>query len=156
MRLRLDRWMDNGEATAGRLYVNDRFICYTLEDQHQDMKIAGETRIPSGVYPIVPRRFGRFFDAYMERWGHDFVPELEGVPGFTDILIHTGNTDDHTAGCILVGKGFNDTQGNFTVHASRDAYKALYDLIERGFHAGEDISIEINDEDARQQTGEAA
>ena len=29
--------------------------------------------------------------------------QIMDVPGFTDILIHCGNTHEHTSGCILVG-----------------------------------------------------
>ena len=31
------------------------------------------------------------------------MTEVWEVPGFIHILIHTGNTEDHTAGCLLVG-----------------------------------------------------
>ena len=34
------------------------------------------------------------------------LPWVQDVPGFEYILIHTGNTDEHTSGCLLVG----DTQ----------------------------------------------
>ena len=33
---------------------------------------------------------------------------VRDIPGFEYILIHTGNTDEHTSGCLLVG----DTQEN--------------------------------------------
>jgi hypothetical protein len=36
------------------------------------------------------------------------LPRLENVPGFAGILIHAGNTEKDTAGCILVGQEHED------------------------------------------------
>ena len=36
---------------------------------------------------------------------------VRDVPGFEYILIHTGNTDEHTSGCLIVG----DSQENNTI-----------------------------------------
>lgn len=148
MKIVLQRIKDNGEATLGLLFVNGTFQCFTLEDQHQDHKVLSETRIGDGKYQIAKKTSGRFYAAYSERWGHDFVPELLDVPDFTDILIHTGNTEANTAGCILVGMGC-EADGEPTISSSRLAYTLLWNKIDRAFRAGEPVEIEIKDEGSR-------
>jgi hypothetical protein len=145
MLLTINRIRDDGEATLGLLYVDGKPFCFTLEDQSQEEKLAAETRIASGVYEIGRRQYGMFYEAYYERWGHDFVPEVLGVPDFTDILIHTGNTDDQTEGCILVGLTA-DMSRTATIGKSRLAYAHLYNIISRAFYQGDVVELEIIDE----------
>ena len=92
MELYLTRMLDDGEATLGLLAL-PRDNCFTLEDQHQDVKVDDETRIPAGRYEIIKRDHGRFYEAYKARWGHAWALEIADVPGFTDVLINTGNKD---------------------------------------------------------------
>ena len=145
MEIKLQRIRDDGEATLGALHVGN-LVVFTLEDQHQDTKVAGETRIPSGRYYLKKRRYGRFYDAYNARWGHDYVLVLVDVPGFTDILIHTGNKDEHTDGCILVGFGAN-IFAEAEVSQSRPAYLAVWSMIDDAFGRGEKVRINIIDEE---------
>jgi hypothetical protein len=49
--------------------------------------------------------------------------ELTGVPGRTNVQIHTGNTPDDSEGCILVGMKLGDDL--CSVIDSRKAYDAL-------------------------------
>ena len=63
---------------------------------------------------------------------HKGMIHVQDVPNFKYILWHTGNTDEHTAGCLLLG----DTQyQNITkkpdgfIGSSVDAYKRVYPLI---------------------------
>lgn len=142
MQLSLQRRNHNDEATVGTLFVDGCMVCHTLEDQPQaNGKVYGETRIPAGTYNIIPRHHGRFYNSYNARWGHPFVLELVGVPGFTDILIHTGNTDDHTEGCILVGLSLN----GFTIGKSRDAYVKLFNMVKEAVQS-HNCTITIYDE----------
>jgi hypothetical protein len=74
---------------------------------------------------------------------------ITNVPGFEYILIHTGNTDEHTAGCLLVG----DSQENNTiikdgfVGKSGNAYKRIYPRIAKAIDRGEEVTIEYIDFD---------
>ena len=54
-----------------------------------------ETAIPEGRYPLVMTKSMRF-----KKW----LPLLLGVPGFSGVRIHAGNTAKDTQGCILVGE----------------------------------------------------
>jgi len=143
----LQRIRDDGEATLGVLYIDNQ-ICFTLEDQHQALKIPGETRIPAGRYYINRRRRGKFYEAYKARWQHDYALEIIGVPQFTDVLIHTGNTDDHTAGCVLVGITA-DASIEATIGKSRAAYLMVWQSINAAFDRDEKVRINIIDEEGK-------
>ena len=83
------------ESTIGQLYLNGKFLCYTLEDvaRQEGLKIYGETAIPQGTYKVIVNRSNRF---------QRDMPLLLEVPMFEGIRIHGGNTDQNTLGCVLV------------------------------------------------------
>jgi hypothetical protein len=71
------------------------------------------------------------------------------VPNFEYILIHCGNTDEHTAGCLLLG----DTQENnqikkngFVGHSTR-AYFRIYPYILAALERGAEVTIKYTDFD---------
>ena len=75
-------------------------ICDTLEPTWRDYahggrKIKGCSAIPEGRYAVVISYSPRF-----KQW----LPILLGVPNFSGIRIHAGNTAKDTEGCILVGE----------------------------------------------------
>jgi hypothetical protein len=68
--------------------------------------------------------------------------QILDVPGFEYILIHCGNTDKDTAGCLLVGEGAITTYGNMMITQSVAAYKRLYsDVIFAAMSGNLDISF---------------
>ena len=75
---------------------------------------------------------------------------VTGVPNFEWILIHCGNTDEHTAGCLLVG----DSQENNVIikngfiGKSSNAYKRIYPDIAEAIENGEEVLIQYIDYDA--------
>lgn len=134
MKLRVERLWKKDTYTIGRLYVDDKYFCNTLEDTVRDLskekKIPGKTAIPYGEYKVVfnwSPKFGRN------------LPRLLNVPAFDGILIHPGNTANDSAGCILVGK--NTEVGRLT--ESRYTSDKLNVLIEDTQRKGESITIEI-------------
>lgn len=146
MELYQTRLIDDGEATLGLLQL-PKYNCFTLEDQEQPegVKVDGETRIPAGRYEVIKRTHGRFYEAYKARWSHGWALEIADVPGFTDILIHTGNKDEHTSGCLLVGYGA-DISGEAEISRSRPAYEMVFETIYRAFSQGDRVWITIADE----------
>lgn len=118
-------------ATLGALYINDFWVCWTLEDAIRERpmtpgvqpavwvaewKVKGRTAIPAGRYQVVMEYSPRF----------DIVlPELKGVPGFSETKFHAGNDVDDTDGCILVGR----TRQTRTIGESRIALDHVLALL---------------------------
>ena len=156
MELELIRFSSEKESTHGILsLINDdgskRFLSYTVEDPYRLKKIKHITRIGDGRYQIKFRAVGGFQSRYLKRYGKDFhgagMLELQDVPNFKYILIHAGNTDEQTAGCILVGdsQNNNDIQTDGFIGSSRNAYKRIYPLVRDALMAGASATIEIID-----------
>ena len=145
MVITVKRFSDNGDSTFGLLYINDEFKCYTLEDEKRNIKVKSETRIPEGTYHIAFRTEGGFHERYLKRHGKHFhkgMLHIQDVPNFEFILIHTGNTDDHTAGCLLVGDRLNNNVvADGFLGSSGDAYKRIYPEIRDALLQGEEVTI---------------
>lgn len=90
------------KRTLGRMYVDGEYICDTLEDRDRRLETAGQsakvyakTAIPRGTYKMT---------YYLWQKYNNYYPWIQNVPYFQGILIHGGSMEDHTSGCILVGK----------------------------------------------------
>ncbi len=157
MKLKVLRFSSQADCTNGLLFEDSDigllFMAYTLEDEHRVLKIKGETRIPAGIYNIKFRDEGGFNERYKKRFPglHQGMLEICEVPGFEYILIHCGNTDEHTAGCLLVG----DSQENNKIikdgfiGKSTNAYKRIYKDIAREIELDKKVTIEYVDLDNR-------
>ena len=137
MLLTVDRFTSNSDATISAISLNGTFQCFGLEDGYRSTKVPGETRIPAGKYRIGIRAVGGFHGKYTSRYPemHRGMLQVLDVPNFEYILIHTGNTHEHTAGCLLVGMRADCWA--FTVQASRDAYRFLYPKLIDAAECGE-------------------
>ena len=106
MKIQLVRTQFGEDAVNGMLFVDGVFECYTLEDQHQDQKVYGETCVPEGTYPIEYRNEGGFFNRYTKRFpeihkGRGML-EIKNIPDFQWVLFHLGNNDENSHGCVSV------------------------------------------------------
>ena len=158
MKLKVLRFSSQEDSTSGLLFLESEqgleFLCYTLEDENRALKIKGETRVPAGTYKLELRTEGGFHERYKKKYSsfHKGMLHVTNVPNFKLILIHTGNTDEHTAGCLLVG----DSQENNViikdgfVGKSVNAYKRIYPNISRAIERGEKVSIEYIDLDTEE------
>ena len=151
MKLQVVRTQFGKDATNGLLFIDGVFECYTLEDQYQVEKVMHETCIPEGTYDIEFRKTGGFHAKYSDRYknAHYGMLHLQDVPGFTYILIHTGNTDEHTSGCLIIGDSQENNQliKNGFIGKSTQAYKRVYPLIASALENGEEVSIKYTDFD---------
>lgn len=139
MRIEVKRIAKRSTYTIGKMYIDGNYFCDTLEDVDRGInqkdsldtikkiKVAGATAIPTGAYKVIVNMSPKF---------QRNLPRLIDVPGFEGILIHRGNTDKDTAGCILVGE--NKVVGkviNSTVYE-----KKLVNILQ---NTKEDITITI-------------
>jgi hypothetical protein len=74
-----------------------------------------DTCIPAGTYTVIPHDS----PAHPNTW------EISGVPNRTAILIHDGNTDKDTLGCVVVGDRMGFIDGLRAVLDSRITLNAL-------------------------------
>ena len=147
MKINLIRTQFGNDATNGLLFIDEVFECFTLEDQYQDKKVYGETCIPEGTYPVEFRKEGGFHNRYSAKYDfHKGMLEIKDIPNFKWVLFHLGNTDENTAGCVLVG----DTQQDLDVSkdgfigSSGNAYKKFYPKVATALENGESVSLIVS------------
>ena len=153
MKLQVLRFSSESDSTNGLLLdvtngIN--FLAYTLEDEYRETKKSKETRIPAGIYNIKLRNEGGFNQRYGKKYSsiHRGMLHIVDVPGFEYILIHVGNSDEHTAGCLLVGDSQENNQINKNgfIGSSGNAYKRIYPSIAEAVE-NEGVTIEYIDLD---------
>lgn len=152
MELKLKRIAKKSTYTIGRLYIDDVYFCDTLEDADRGLrqedgeyecrrkKIKGATAIPTGRYRVSLGIYSiRFGKQEKYKFCDGFLPRLVDVPAYEGVLIHIGNTEKDTEGCILVGR--NTVVGMVT--KSRETFEALYGRLRAAKKRGEEIWITI-------------
>lgn len=153
MKLVVDRKWKKQNYTISNLTIDGAWFCNILEDadrglddsmsltQIKELKKASITAIPSGTYEVTLEVISPRFctNSFYKQVCDGKLPRLLNVKGFEGILIHAGNTDKDTAGCLLVG--VNKAVGQ--VLNSRDTFKKLYKLLKDKHDKGEKITIKI-------------
>lgn len=84
--------------------------------------------IPPGIHRIIYRDYGTFWEKYNRMYGHLVVLEIDGVPGRTAILIHIGNTEADSEGCICIGQ---ESATPDRIDQSVNNYKRFIELVQR-------------------------
>lgn len=92
MKITIARKSVNSNSITGELYVDNKFICYTLELPYKDNKNSISSILP-GTYGAILR-----YD-HTDQWRL----ELTDTEQRKNIQIHIGNHPKDTKGCILVG-----------------------------------------------------
>lgn len=127
--LKLIRKTFSNLSTIGDMNVNGKFFCYTLEDFDRDLnkdgdlkdagetKVNGKTAIPKGKYDVIVNMSNRF---------KVMMPLLINVADFQGVRIHSGNTADHSEGCILVGS----SKANNFIGNSKDTFAKLMKILQ--------------------------
>lgn len=142
MKILVKRIAKRDTYTIGKMYLDGKYFCDTLEDTDRNLKqtdfissikkvkIPNKTAIPSGTYELIVNMSPKFKRR---------LPRLLNVPGFDGILIHRGNSDRETSGCLLVGE--NKIVGK-VINSTKYETKLVSILTERQ-NKGEAIEIEI-------------
>lgn len=144
--LNVNRFVSDKDTTIG-FFQSEKLKGFTCEDEYRKDKVAGETRIPQGIYEIKFRTEGGMIKRYQEMFdNHPGMLWLQDVEGFQYVYIHVGNKDEHTEGCLLVGYGAN-LNGEYSIASSRDFYIRLYREIQEAFAQGRRVFVRIVDND---------
>ncbi|HED5167180.1 TPA: hypothetical protein R5A00_000298, partial [Campylobacter jejuni] len=121
------------------------FECFSLEEDKEGLESGKDLRIPEGNYNLKrhsPSRFENTLRSITKKDDTMINVYNDEVPSSRAILIHWGNTDKDTQGCILLG--LTKDNNNESVGQSRQACKEFYDLM-HGKNL-EDIKLEITNE----------
>ena len=148
MKLTLKRIALKPTYTIGKLYIDNHYFCDTLEDKVRDLnkdgdlndagegKVYSSTAIPYGTYKVtMDVQSPKFSQRASYAWCKGYLPRLLNVPHFEGIMIHAGNTADHSSGCILCGE--NRVKGQ--VLNSMNTLKRLVGILK----GADDITITI-------------
>ena len=139
MELTLNRKPSSDHATLGSLLVDGMLECITLEDVVRDLgpdgkgKVQDATAIPAGRYRVIINMSPRLGRPMMR---------LLDVPFFDGILIHSGNDDADTHGCILVGQVID---GPDHIHGGSLALPTLKQKVQTALDDKQEVWITIID-----------
>lgn len=159
MKLRLRRIALRDTYTIGKLEVfhwgNWEWIADTIEDKVRDLnkngvfdngetKVYSESAIPYGEYEVTldiksPKYSN--FNKYPQYKKYDgYLPRLLDVPHFEGILIHIGNTAQHSSGCLIVGE--NKVVGK-VINSTATFYRIMDEWLVPAKQRNDKITLEI-------------
>ncbi|EKH7246861.1 hypothetical protein O8W49_000766 [Campylobacter jejuni] len=150
MKVTINRRYTGKTCIIGKFKVLDDeekilFECFSLEEDKEGLESGKDLRIPEGNYNLKrhsPSRFENTLRSITKKDDTMINVYNDDVPSSRAILIHWGNTDKDTQGCILLG--LTKDNNNESVGQSRQACKEFYDLM-HGKNL-EDIKLEITNE----------
>ncbi|EOC4236099.1 DUF5675 family protein [Campylobacter jejuni] len=150
MKIKIIRRYTGKTCVIGKFKVfdDDKLLleCFSLEEDKEGVERNKDLRIPEGIYDLKrhsPSRFENTLRSITKKDDDTMINVYnDEVPASRAILIHWGNTDKDTQGCILLG--LTKDNNNESVGQSRQACKEFYDLM-HGKNL-EDIKLEITNE----------
>lgn len=114
MNVILHRTDTNEDGTFGTLNVDGQPVCVTLEETWLDNQ-RRISCIPEGEYECVKYSGTKYKNVW---W-------VKNVKDRSAILIHWGNTERNTAGCILVGKYYHQFGEQWGIADSKRTFRYL-------------------------------
>ncbi|ECK5304581.1 hypothetical protein FRN56_06910 [Campylobacter coli] len=116
-----------------KVFSDDKLLleCFALEEDKEGLESGKDLRIPEGIYNLrrhTPSRFENTLRSITKKDDDTMINVYnDEVPASRAILIHWGNTDKDTQGCILLG--LTKDNNNESIGQSRQACKEFYDLM---------------------------
>lgn len=107
MEIVIKRIAKKSTYTIGKLYIDNKYFCDTLEDKDRGLKdtmsveeilkikVKHETAIPTGTYNMDITYSPKFKKQ---------LPLILNVKGFEGIRVHSGNSDKDSSGCVILGQ----------------------------------------------------
>lgn len=143
MILTVKRVKKGQNSTLSEIYLDDKLLCYGLEDSVRAIKVKGSTAIPAGSYKLGLNTYGAMNARYKRNYPamHRGMIEIQHIPDYSYVYIHVGNNFSDTAGCLLVGKSFAYDGRDYELLQSVKAYKKLYQLLVEVIGKGAQIDI---------------
>lgn len=150
MELVLERKWKKSDYTIGILSIDNKKFCEVIEDKDRGLKDSmtteqiklikkpNMTAIPTGTYDVALDVFSSKFGniPFYKKVCNGKLPRLLNVKGFEGILIHCGNTQLDTSGCLIVGE--NKVKGK--VINSKITFEKLYNILK---NSKDKITIKI-------------
>ena len=150
MELVLERKWKKSDYTIGILLIDNKKFCEVIEDKDRGLKDSmtseqiklikkpNMTAIPTGTYDVTLDVFSSKFGniPFYKKVCNGKLPRLLNVKGFEGILIHCGNTQLDTSGCLIVGE--NKVKGK--VINSKITFEKLYNILK---NSKDKITIKI-------------
>lgn len=161
LNLILKRSYRGEKYSIGHLYKkNDNgsleYICDTIEDKDRGLtdsmsvaaikfkKIFSKTAIPTGTYEITMNvkspKYSNFKKYTWAKAYDGYMPRLLNVKGYDGILIHVGNTENDSSGCLIVG--YNKVKGK-VINSTVAFGKLMNEYLLPAKKKGEKIQITI-------------
>lgn len=164
--LTVSRYDLQSDCTIGKLFLYDKLDGYTVEDEIREIKVYGETAVPYGRRLLKTRISPRFSSSFLYSkslnmliepkeknkfpntidWMHHELIWITDVPDFEYVLLHWGNSDDDTNGCLCVGSAPGKIGKQDGVINSRTYYKQLYPKIYPLIKAGDQYINYVKEE----------
>jgi hypothetical protein len=118
MQVILKREIISNRAVLGKLYLNNQEICKTLENPWLN-NLPNVSCIPEGEYAVSLFSGKKYKNVY----------QLLDVPKRSYILIHVGNREQNTQGCILVGQSYGFLKQELAVLNSKKTLAKIKQLL---------------------------
>ena len=136
--IQIIRLRTGNNSTLSHLYIDSLFVCSLLEDKIRPEKLKSKTCIPDGVYTLGLNKDAGMNVKYQKNnaKNHKGMIEIQGIPTFSLVFFHIGNTHLDTQGCPLVGHYYREIDGEFEVLQSAQAYRSVYPILYRKIQSG--------------------
>ena len=139
MEILVERKWKKPNYTIGVMSIDGKRFCETLEDTDRGLKDSMSvaeikaikkpkiTAIPTGTYEVTLDIFSPKFGnkSFYKKTCNGKLPRILNVKGFDGVLIHCGNTNLDTSGCILVGRNLEKGK----VLKSQETFEKLYKIL---------------------------